>query len=528
MSTSIRIVIGALGGEGGGVLGKWIADMAAREGYLSQTTSVPGVAQRTGATIYYIELFPRAESEAAGRLPVMSMFPAPGDVDLVISSEIVEAGRLIQRGFVTPDRTTLVTSTHRTYGITEKEAMGNGIIDKQAIIDVARERAKTFIGFDMLETARRHDSVINAALFGALAETGVLPFSRESFEETIRFGRIAVESNLKTFAASYALAAQQQGGVQIVDPAAADVSADAGTDDLAIADPAVPAAETGQPFQLPEGTTDGGREVIARISTFPPSCQELLYLGAVKLAHYQDHPYAHEYLDRVQAVVALEPEGSDQLTLAVARYLALWMAFEDLPRVAQIKIGAARFARFREEVRAEPGQQVGMVEFLHPRVEEFCGALPAALGRRLQNSTLASRFIGLFARPRNIRTNSVHGFLAFYLLAKLRRFRRSSLIFQIEQSHIQQWLGAVLDAGSRDSGLALELARCGRLIKGYGSTRERGLGNLQRILALRDRPLSAEAVAALRTAALADEQGEALDQAIAAVREEASASQLAA
>jgi Pyruvate/2-oxoacid:ferredoxin oxidoreductase gamma subunit len=124
VNKSIRIVIAALGGEGGGVLGKWIADMAARAGYHTQTTSVPGVAQRTGATIYYIEIFPRTET---GDAPVMSMFPTPGDVDIVICSEIVEAGRMIQRGFVTPDRTTLITSTHRVYGISEKEAMGNGV-----------------------------------------------------------------------------------------------------------------------------------------------------------------------------------------------------------------------------------------------------------------------------------------------------------------------------------------------------------------------------------------------------------------
>ena len=444
MSTAIRIVIGALGGEGGGVLGKWIADMAAREGYLSQTTSVPGVAQRTGATIYYIELFPRSESEAAGRLPVMSMFPTPGDVDLVICSEIVEAGRLIQRGFVTPDRTTLVTSTHRTYGIAEKEAMGNGIIDKDAIVAVARQRARTFIGFDMLETARRHDSVINAALFGALAETGVLPFARESFEETIRLGRIAVDSNLKTFAASYELAAQQQsGGVQYVDAAAADAAAaDAAAADAAAAGAAAD-LQAESPFVLPEGSTEEGRELLTRVAGFPASCQEMLYLGVKKLAHYQDYRYAHEYLDRVQAARELAPEGRHELTLAVARYLALWMAFEDLPRVAQIKIGAQRFQRFREEVQAEPGQQVGMVEFLHPRVEEFCGAMPAGLGRALQNSSLGSRFLGLFARPRNIRTNSLHGYLTLYWMAKLRRFRRGSLIYQIEQEHIGHWLAAV-------------------------------------------------------------------------------------
>jgi indolepyruvate ferredoxin oxidoreductase, beta subunit len=493
MSSPIRIVIAALGGEGGGVLGNWIADMAAREGYLSQTTSVPGVAQRTGATIYYIELFPRAESDAAGKMPVMSMFPNPGDVDLVICSEIVEAGRMIQRGFVTPDRTTLITSTHRTYGITEKEAMGNGIADKQAIAEVAVLRSKHYIAFDMLETARRFDSVINAALFGALAETGALPFARESFEETIRMGKIAIDSNLATFAESFRQAqAQATGGVQVVDP-----------------------AEPAEAFSLPAGTTAGGKDLMARIRCLPENCHEMLYLGVKKLVNYQDYRYAHQYLDRVQVLLALEgPDSDNELTLEAARFLALWMAFEDLPRVAQNKISAERFDRLREEVKAGAEQQVDMVEFLHPRVEEFCGVLPARLGRYLQDSAVFSRLIGLFAKPRNVRTNGVFGYVTFYLMAGMRRFRRASLIYQIENGHIENWLDAVEQIARRDYALALELARCGRLVKGYGSTRERGTRNLECILGLIQQGLadSADVVAGLRSAALEDDRGEALQQ----------------
>ena len=48
----ITIAILAMGGEGGGVLADWIIDLAENNHYLAQLTSVPGVAQRTGATIY--------------------------------------------------------------------------------------------------------------------------------------------------------------------------------------------------------------------------------------------------------------------------------------------------------------------------------------------------------------------------------------------------------------------------------------------------------------------------------------------
>ncbi|MEM7294544.1 MAG: indolepyruvate oxidoreductase subunit beta family protein [Pseudomonadota bacterium] len=348
MTTATRIVIAALGGEGGGVLAKWIADMAAREGYLSQSTSVPGVAQRTGATIYYIELFPLQQSQGAGQRPVMSMFPTPGDVDIVICSEIVEAGRMIQRGCVTPDRTTLITSTHRVYGIAEKEAMGSGVIDKEAIVDVAKQRSKTFIGFDMQQTAREFDSVINTCLFGALAQTGVLPFDRDAFENTIREGGIAIKRNMSTFGASFDLAAKEQASERV--------------------SVHTPAAETFDPttnheskgFTLPAGQSAEGRALLERIADFPEATQEMLYLGVTKLIDYQDKAYAGEYLDHLQALGLNAPAADTELATETARYLALWMAFEDLPRVAQIKISQERFARFRKEVKAEQEQPVQM------------------------------------------------------------------------------------------------------------------------------------------------------------------------
>ena len=52
----ITIAVLAIGGQGGGVLVDWIVALAEREGWRAQSTSVPGVAQRTGATIYYVEM----------------------------------------------------------------------------------------------------------------------------------------------------------------------------------------------------------------------------------------------------------------------------------------------------------------------------------------------------------------------------------------------------------------------------------------------------------------------------------------
>ncbi|MFW2421172.1 MAG: indolepyruvate oxidoreductase subunit beta family protein [Porticoccaceae bacterium] len=481
-AASIRIVIAALGGEGGGVLGKWIADMAGRNGYQTQTTSVPGVAQRTGATIYYLELFPLSES--GGKQPVLSMFPAPGDVDLVICSEIIEAGRMVQRGFVTPQRTTLISSTHRSYGIAEKQHWADGSADKLAIAQVCRDSAQRFIGFDMQATARAHDSVINAALFGAIAAAQLLPFAREEFEQTIRDGKIAIEANLATFAASFdrALAFNNQAADQTV----------------AIFEPPAKPSDA-----LPSATTSEGKALLARTQQLPETAQANAWLGVQRLADYQDQRYATSYLEQLER---LPRDG--ELLEEMARYLALWMAFEDLPRVAQLKIRASRFTRYRQEVKAGEEQPLHMVEYLHPRIEEFTGLMPRRVGRWASRSALARRFLALFAKPRHLRTNHLSGFFSFYLVAALRRFRRSSLAFYEEQQHRQRWFSAVEALAVKDIAAARELARCGRFIKGYSDTRERGLRRVNLILDICERRQpSAKQIVELRQLAVADEDG---------------------
>jgi len=100
----ISILLCAMGGEGGGVLADWLVDLAEHNGYVAQTTSVPGVAQRTGATIYYVEMYPESQVPE-GAQPVLALLPFPGQVDLVIASELMEAGRALQRGLVWPRRT---------------------------------------------------------------------------------------------------------------------------------------------------------------------------------------------------------------------------------------------------------------------------------------------------------------------------------------------------------------------------------------------------------------------------------------
>jgi indolepyruvate ferredoxin oxidoreductase beta subunit len=151
----ITIAVLAIGGQGGGVLTDWLIALAEHNGWYAQATSVAGVAQRTGATIYYLEMIPAAP----GRTPVLAMMPAPGDVDIVIAAELMEAGRAIQRGLVTPDRTTLIASSHRALGILEKIAPGDGIADSAKVTAIAPARAQRFIAHGQQPRAEAKCSV---------------------------------------------------------------------------------------------------------------------------------------------------------------------------------------------------------------------------------------------------------------------------------------------------------------------------------------------------------------------------------
>ena len=499
---TINVVIAALGGEGGGVFSNWLIDVAEANHWLSQTTSLAGVAQRTGATIYYLELFPR--EQAGSNQPVMSLFPAQGDIDIAISSEIAEAGRMLQRGFVTPERTTLISSTHRVFGITEKIDLGDGTMDPEEVIGLADNYAKRFIRYDMMELAKIHNSVISSVLLGSLAGSGCLPFPKSSYEDVIRHTGKAVETNLAAFEASYQKAVSTKEGR------------------LAEVGHFEPNKEVPETFVLPEGTTKQGQQLLERLKTeFPADVHELACQGLIKTLEYQDYAYGHEYLDKLARFVDLsEASNQHQLLQTLARYLALWMCFEDIPRVAQLKTRLSRMDEVREEVKAEADQIFYVTEYFNPRVEEICAILPAGLGKSMLNSKFCYRMLNLFAGGKKLNTNTLFVYFSLRLLASLRRFRRHTLGYQHEQGMINQWLNAVAAQASHNPAAALELAECGRMVKGYGKTRERTSTQLmaitQRATEQTQQPSKlSDLIRELREAALADDDNQAFNAALA-------------
>jgi indolepyruvate ferredoxin oxidoreductase, beta subunit len=493
---SITIAILAMGGEGGGVLADWLVDLAEHNGYFAQTTSVPGVAQRTGATVYYLEMFPEAATPP-GSLPVMALGPVPGEVDVVLASELMEAGRALQRGLVSPARTTFIASTHRVYSMTERTAMGDGRVDADKLIAGASAAAKKWIYADFAQLADQAGSLIAPALYGALAASGGLPFSREQCEATITRGGVGVKTSLKAFAAGF----------------------DA-------AHPALDALVV-KGIQTPSALKVGARlvELADRIQRdFPPSNHATLVAGITRMADYQDVAYAARYLDQLTPLVsALQNDAAmtHELLDETARHLALWMSYEDTVRVADLKTRRSRFGRVGAEVKINKTQHLGINEFLHPRIEEIADTLPAAWGRWLLKSTSAQSLLKpLINKGRVVQTSSIRGYLLLYVIAALRPLRPKSLRFGIEQQRISDWLNSIVELAPVQPELALEVARAQRLVKGYGDTHARGWGNFQRIMTklpqLQSMPQGAAQLQALSRAALADESGQALEQMLAA------------
>ena len=151
----ITILVTALGGEGGGVLAEWLVDTAARAGHSVQSTSIPGVAQRTGATTYYVEVFPVPERELGGRRPVFSLNPVPGALDLLVSSELLETVRQIGNGMTTPARTHVLTSTSRSLTVAEKMQLGDGRLADAELLRIVQAQSREAEAFDMAARGAR-------------------------------------------------------------------------------------------------------------------------------------------------------------------------------------------------------------------------------------------------------------------------------------------------------------------------------------------------------------------------------------
>src|SRR5256885_7669751 len=206
------------------------------------------------------------------REAVLALNPAIGEVDIALATERLEAGRMIFNGFVTPDRTTLIASTHRVLAISERSAMGDGGFDVGRLLRAVKERSKAQILFDMDQAAEESGGVINAVLLGALAGSAKLPIPDSAFEAAIREGGKAIDTNLAAFAFGRGHAR--------------------GELEQAVREP-----------RKRQAVAQGVEDLLARARRmYPAASLDMVEEGIRRLTTYQDRHYARLYLDRLDTV----------------------------------------------------------------------------------------------------------------------------------------------------------------------------------------------------------------------------------
>jgi indolepyruvate ferredoxin oxidoreductase, beta subunit len=426
------LLIPAVGGQGGGVLAEWIVEAAALENLVAHATSIPGVAQRTGSTTYYVEIFTGPGEPA----PTFSLYPVPGALDVLLVPEFLEVGRAIEAGFPSPGRTAIIASTHRLYSIHEKVATGHSLYPSERLEAAARAFSRKLLAFDALAVAREHGTEVNAVLLGALAASGALPINPDTYRAAIERKGVGVEANVRGFQAGHDLAGRQ------ISP---------------------PRAEAKRPLR-------NAGHFAARLATVPEDLRPLVSEALVRLIDYQDERYAGRFLDRIGPF--LTPGSDAELAGLVIKHLAVWMTYEDAIRVADLKTRAGRLARIRQTARAGEAEVI-VTDYLKPDLDEIYGILPA-------------RLVGPFARwaerrwphgrptlGQHVRTTSVLGFLRLWVLGRCRFLRPYSYRGWREHERMERWLGAIRQAREWDVALAREVARTGQFIKGYGEVRRR-------------------------------------------------------
>jgi indolepyruvate ferredoxin oxidoreductase beta subunit len=368
---------------------------------------------------------------------------------------------------------------------------------------IARKKSKRLITHDFQRLADANDSAISASLFGAIAAAGVLPFPRDSFEETIKAGGRGIGASLAAFSA--------------------------GAEAVALGDGEQVASKEPQKAEpRPVGGSANERREYERAAVrvaneFPVGTAAMITTGLRHVVDFQDAAYGHLYLDRLAGILALDREDRGySLTNEAAKYLAKAMAYDDVIRVADLKTRSSRIARVKTEIRANDDQVIHVTEFMHPRAEEIIGMMPAGLGRRVEAKPGMVRTIDrVFNKGRHVRTDSIFWFIVLYVLSGMRGYRRRNLRHAIEEKHIADWLTTVRRSVAINYDLGVEVVKCRRLIKGYSDTHARGEAKYDKVIAalplLENRADGADWVRRLREAAMLDENGVQLDGALKTV-----------
>jgi len=463
-SDLIKVLIPAVGGQGGGVLTEWVVQAFFLEDFDAQGISLPGLSQRGGSTVYYLEAHPKPESE--DKSIIFAQFPVPGEIDIILAQEFLELGRALELGYGS-DKTTIVTSTHRMYSTLEKMPIGSGIYSDENLRKLAAGFSSKFIEINALELSKANgmdELAVNAILLGALSASGAVPIDKRSFIRSIEMVGVAVNVSLKAFEVGWEYAQMNY------DP------------NIALSSKWSSSIEE-RASKLEDKEK---KDYMARVSNieseYPENLKEILAESVYRLIDYQDINYADQYLNEVNSIKILDAEtkGTNYiLTELFAKNLALLMSYEDGIRVAELKIKSDRFKRIREEMRVKDDQVFHVVDYLKPEAEEIYGLLPNVLVAPVLSFTQTRLFKKIWRRKKPLTmgqtpvTNSFSGYLRLWMLTKIKFLRPYSFRYKKEYKLIKSYTEAINKYASYDYKVACLVAKSAQMVKGYGKVRRR-------------------------------------------------------
>lgn len=471
----IKILIPAVGGQGGGVLTEWLVQLFLIEGFEVQGVGLPGLSQRGGSTMYYLEAYSKVKPDP--KPIIFSQYPLPGDIDIILAQEFLELGRVLELGYGS-DKTTIVSSTHRIYSTLEKMPLSNGIYSDENLHKLANAFSSRFVGLDALALAKEYgmdELAINAILLGALGTSASLPIAEASFLKAISQVGIAVENNIKAFRIGWDYIKSNKYKISLV-------KSDLEWDEL----------KSEKLAKVDPGKREGLFSLLLRVENeYPERLREILAEALYRLTDYQDIWYAENYLDTLKNIYQIDKNsGSNSFLLseAFAKNLALWMSYEDGIRVAELKINPERFKRIQKEMQLRDDQVFHVIDYLNPDAEEIYGLLPNVLVSPIVKLTDNRLFKKIWPNSNRITfaqsptTSSFFGSLRLWFLTKLKKFRPYSYRFRKEHSYIKKYAAYVERYSKTNYALGCLVAKSGSMVKGYGKVRRRTLDSLKTYL----------------------------------------------
>lgn len=452
---SLRVLIGTVGGQGGGVLSDWLIHGLLNANWNAVSIGLLGLSQRAGTVTYYCE----ASSDKEEKI-VTSMFAMPGDVNLFIGQELLELGRLLSAGYASDD-CVIIGNLGRTYTTLEKMPSENGVYDSSIITNAAEKlspKNNYLVDAPAYVTAHQLQHLTsNAFLLGMVVASPVIDLPTEPFIKAIKDSEVNVKGNIKAFELGYQMFK--------------DGKIHPGVNQFKIKD--------NPPASQLIASGDNKNTLFEKIkSRCSQEVIDSVDFACQRLEDYQDKEYVQSYLEMIEELRNKESVRPATVQ-AFAKNAALWLSYEDIPRVGQLKTKSDRFAKVFKEHGISSQHVVKITDYFVPDIEQLVGMLPKPIAKLIMN--IGSKFTHDFegkSFPLRIQSTSILGYWSLRLLSLGKYWRRSSLRHQYEMSKFNFWFDNLKKIQDESPAVAQIVAELARVIKGYGHVRVKAINDL--------------------------------------------------